>query len=1147
MIRIAAGTMHVTSDSLQHFIAGSSATMSRKIMFARIALISCIAFVATTTLGAATADKPATGEWPSPVTWKPDPRAVKSGLYIEPKQAVKKASVPFTVKEPDGIARKHWPVRGSIPLFRGELADAAHVRLVDSKGTEVPVQAIATAFWPEKTVRFLCLDFLTDLAANEEATFTVEYGSEVSKFNDKAMVKSEKGGCEIATANNIYIFTVAPAFLQVRNDKAKRTVGPITGEVRVAKDEKGASAQTMPLTVEKIEIIERGPVQTTVHVVGHYGDQKSAITDWSMDKGYLPTFRGATMSHDYWRYPVSLHFRIYQNSDQVYLEHCFGYNGNEYADFVQSYSLKIPTGMKDGSFVYGPDDTKQATAPLGVRLNQTAHDKWTLTGKAQAEGRRFGGWGAITTKGWTVGAALRDGWQNWPAAIRADENGDLVCELFGEKPDAALDLRYKNPDGTFHKSHSMYNGEKIDTYYTNVDAHGRAAGLCKIQEVLLTFSSEEQKLSEVARAHQKLLLPWPGSKRYKDTRAMGLVSVFENDRWDHIRQYYKIFLSIMPVFHEANGIYGWVDWGDVPMIDGAKDGKFVLDLGGAYGWSNGERALCTFFYQYIATGERFFIDTGRPMVHHCMGIDTEHEGGDYPHGSYARHDQAHWREWDPIECRQGGYRGWHNWAWLTGDPEVRRLAISAGIDAASNRRNMDVADPNEAVLKIADNMTANHLLATMCWISTGNSRYARAHHAISQATEHYASLGQQIPYLYELHVPKSGEIDVNTLPPSVSGGQSGYWYTYGGDDLLLDWIMLTGDTSAVNALLQEGRTTVPGIGNYALYHQPEALLLGIAYLEPTNPGILNALNHRLTLVPALHYFARDKLKAPASYANANDWERHSVAYYQKNGWSIFGCMAQEALHIMAAIEHLESKPAPLLSIPLLQLPPIVSAREGKDTALLEIDGSKTIGTPDEIKDYTWFVNGKQVATGPNAKLEVPVGPVIVKLLLTAKDGLKLQSQRALNVLPSGEWKYSFGGGPGGFLDGNTNFNESLGYGWSNPEIPWNAYTTNAPYNDPEHNQGCGFLCLWRTVDFLIKVPAGEYTLEMGAGAKSDFKLIPPTGINGVAIEAKPGSAPFSWTWTGPAKPDDKGLIHVNFVRNGESYPGISYMIVRKKK
>ncbi|MCK6497922.1 MAG: hypothetical protein L6Q38_00415, partial [Nitrospira sp.] len=118
--------------------------------------------------------------WPSPVTWKPDLRAVDSGLYIKPHAEAKKATLTFTVTEPSGVARPNWPVRGGLPLFRGELSDPSKIRLLDAAGKELPVQGGITAYWPEKTARFLCIDFTDSFKPGEEKTYTLEYGSEVS-------------------------------------------------------------------------------------------------------------------------------------------------------------------------------------------------------------------------------------------------------------------------------------------------------------------------------------------------------------------------------------------------------------------------------------------------------------------------------------------------------------------------------------------------------------------------------------------------------------------------------------------------------------------------------------------------------------------------------------------------------------------------------------------------------------------------------------------------------------------------------------------------------------------------------------------------------------------------------------------------------
>lgn len=108
--------------------------------------------------------------------------------YIRSAPPVASKSVPFTVREPGQVDRSQWPVRGSIPIPRGELRDASRVRLLDAGKREIPVQTEVLGWWPtidrkerkaERSVMWLCLTFLTDLKAGEKADFVLEYGTDI--------------------------------------------------------------------------------------------------------------------------------------------------------------------------------------------------------------------------------------------------------------------------------------------------------------------------------------------------------------------------------------------------------------------------------------------------------------------------------------------------------------------------------------------------------------------------------------------------------------------------------------------------------------------------------------------------------------------------------------------------------------------------------------------------------------------------------------------------------------------------------------------------------------------------------------------------------------------------------------------------------
>lgn len=1062
----------------------------------------------------------------SVVDYPPDPRAVKSGLYIKVRPGAEEAKVAFTVREPSGVARENWPVRGAIPLYRGELSDPSRIRLLDAGGKEIPVQGLATAFWPERTIRFLCIDFLTTLKPNEEKQFTLEYGSKVTPKSATALKvdgPGDAGNVSVNTGKLVLEFKPGASFLAWQVPGGGKR--PITGRAMVAKSDKGNDATAHGLVVDTVSITEQGPVQATVHLLGHYGTQKADAPS-SDDKA--------------WRYPVSMFFRVYGDTAHVYVEHTFGYNGNEHSDFVQSYGLNIATGLAGGTFQYGPDESTAARSALGVRLNQFAHDQWVLSGKESASGKRFGGWAAVSKGKQRVTVALREAWQNWPVAIRAEPNGDLFYEILGEKEGRALDLRYEATDKrTFIKSHSMYVGEGLSTYYmgSDVKTHGRAKGIRKIHELMLDFGSSS-KPEALGKAHQDPLAPWAGATRFADTKVMGHIAVYDDPKWDFVKEYYSVLLDCLPVAHEAKGLYGWVDWGDLPMFNRARDGSFKLLMEGGVGWSNGERAMAAYLYHYAAGGGRRFLNLGRAMVHHTIGIDVEHEGGDIIKnyytmiGTYHRHNQVHWRHDGAGSTRQGGYRGWHNYYWLTGDPEVGRLALKMGIDAPSQQIPWLICDYQS---------TASQSLAHWCWITSGDWKHARFHRGLCRLWEICGEEGRPI---------KGGwyGIKITNHEPSGfklagKGPLGGYWMTYGGDDLVAEWASLTGDPHAVNALLLQGRLHK---GGGAVYHSPEAMYMALAYLHPRHPKLKGYLEKRLWMTPGLKAFRDGKRKSREHYDSAGQWSGLGSYCFGKNGFSIYAAQAVEVLYTLHALKHLAGDPPVSLTLPELKLPGLVSVPKGKQTCDLKVDGRTTVSNPETIAAYQWSVDGKPAATTAEATLKLDLGLHRVGLALTDKDGVKVRSEAPIIVNPEGLYRFKFGGGPDSFLDGNRLYDASRGFGWDR-RLASNQITENKATIWKEKAKGCGFLFLWRQVVFQLKVPPGKYRVEIGGAEKWQMKQAPVSLQGKVVVAGKQSnSRGVVWSYSGDVTVGTDGMIKVQFDRGKTGALGIvSYVIAQR--
>ena len=82
-------------------------------------------------------------------------------------------SLPITVTEPAGLSRVAEPVSGGIPLPQGRYKKGQAFALFDAR-VELPVQTTPLVVDENGYLRWILLDFQTDLKAREKKTFTLE-------------------------------------------------------------------------------------------------------------------------------------------------------------------------------------------------------------------------------------------------------------------------------------------------------------------------------------------------------------------------------------------------------------------------------------------------------------------------------------------------------------------------------------------------------------------------------------------------------------------------------------------------------------------------------------------------------------------------------------------------------------------------------------------------------------------------------------------------------------------------------------------------------------------------------------------------------------------------------------------------------------
>jgi len=81
-------------------------------------------------------------------------------------EGVPSGEVPLTVTNTAAVARHAWPVTSGVPFPEGHLGSADHVRLLDESNRTVAAQFVPLAEWPDGSIKWLLVDFQTDLPAD---------------------------------------------------------------------------------------------------------------------------------------------------------------------------------------------------------------------------------------------------------------------------------------------------------------------------------------------------------------------------------------------------------------------------------------------------------------------------------------------------------------------------------------------------------------------------------------------------------------------------------------------------------------------------------------------------------------------------------------------------------------------------------------------------------------------------------------------------------------------------------------------------------------------------------------------------------------------------------------------------------------------
>jgi exo-rhamnogalacturonan lyase-like protein len=182
--------------------------------------------------------------------------------------------LPITVQEPSGIARTAEPVSGGIPLPWGRFKPDTGFVLSDANG-RVPLQASPLVVDEKGYLRWILLDFQTDLKPNEKKAFTLT-PVEVAKKMTRRLAAEDRNSVTISTGEVVLAIAKTKPFSLFTSVKTGGKAVAGGGTISYTDDFDGKTyAAGVPASV----VVEyNGPVRTTVAVKGRFvGDDHNKL------------------------------------------------------------------------------------------------------------------------------------------------------------------------------------------------------------------------------------------------------------------------------------------------------------------------------------------------------------------------------------------------------------------------------------------------------------------------------------------------------------------------------------------------------------------------------------------------------------------------------------------------------------------------------------------------------------------------------------------------------------------------------------------------------------------------------------------------------------------------------------------------------
>ena len=537
------------------------------------------------------------------------------------------------------MARANEPVRVGVPFQRGLVFDAGELVALDENSRMIPHQCRVLALWPDGSVKWVLVDMLISAKANEQVVITLQRQTLVANaarvHNTPALAISEEGGRIVVDtgAGQFSVARDASGPLQSVRLKSRDLLATTGSDTRL----RTADGVEYSPVVDCMRLEDRGPVRASILVEGAFARDGRRIP--VLFKSRLVFCAGSTR--------VCLEFQI-RNPQAAHHPGGLWDLGDGGSCRFADLSIHLhPRGVARGVQWYAeaPGDAWREAGPyFNLHQDSSGGENWDspnhhdFAGKSTVsfqgyritagsadqrkqigEGRRASpGLRVLSEFGW-IAATMKDFWQNFPKALRADD-GTLSIGLFPSESPRGFELQ-----GGEQKRHIVF---------LDFGEHDREPVIPLMQDPLIASV-------DPAWVEQTEAILWFGATRQGEDQ---LYSGYINN----IIEGPNAFLRKREVVDE----YGWRNFGDLYADHEAIHHRGPKPMVAHY--NNQYDFIYAALVQFLRSGDSRWQRLMEAAAQHTIDIDIYHTDQDkaaYNHGLFWHTD--HYK--DAATCTHRTY------------------------------------------------------------------------------------------------------------------------------------------------------------------------------------------------------------------------------------------------------------------------------------------------------------------------------------------------------------------------------------------------------------------------------------------------------------------------------------------------------------